>query len=127
MDVVRTLVIGTLMLGATACTDRPARESAFADEAPATDNPWFGAMLPPGFAPHVLQVIDDRAAAPAVVPEGESQFRELAGSVIQSEASGVGRMMPPADVPGCTYWQVVGQVHSGAAIENSAAIPGLSI
>ncbi len=68
-----------LLVGTVACADMPA------GEAPSADEPWFGVMLPPGFAPHALQVINARAAAPAVVPQGESQYRELAGSAIQAD------------------------------------------
>lgn len=44
---------------------------------------WFGVPLPPGFEPEELQVISVRGAAPAVVPEGESDFRELQGPAIR--------------------------------------------
>ena len=92
-----------LVIGFAACTDMPAEEApladeaasaaqaasveqaASADEAPPTDEPWFGVMLPPGFEPHALQVISARAAAPAVVPEGESQYLMLAGASIQAD------------------------------------------
>ncbi len=90
----RTLVTYILVAGAAACTDVPAAEAPTAEasaaeapagEAPAVDEPWFGVMLPPGFTPHALQVIDDRPAAPAVVPPSESRYRELAGSAIQAD------------------------------------------
>ncbi len=74
-----------LVVGAVACADAPAGDAPSTVEVPSTDEPWFGVMLPPGFAPHALQVINARAAAPAVVPEGESQYRELAGSAIQAD------------------------------------------
>ena len=67
-----------LVVGALACSDMPAAE------APA-DEPWFGVMLPPGFEPHALHVISYRPAAPAVVPQGESQYRHLAGAAIQAD------------------------------------------
>jgi hypothetical protein len=70
-------VLGSLVVATVACSDMPA------GEAPPAGEPWLGVMLPPGLAPHALQVIDDRAAAPAVVPQGEGQYRELAGSAIQ--------------------------------------------
>ena len=57
---------------------------AAAGQAVPTDEPWFGVMLPPGFEPHALQVISARPAAPAVVPEGESGYRALAGAAIQA-------------------------------------------
>ena len=72
-------VLCALVVFAMGCADMPA------EEAPTADEPWFGVMLPPGFAPHALQVIDDRAAAPAVVPQGESQYREFAGTAIQAD------------------------------------------
>ena len=72
-------LLWALLVGTVACADMPA------GEAPSADEPWFGVMLPPGFAPHALQVINARAAAPAVVPQGESQYRELAGSAIQAD------------------------------------------
>ncbi len=79
-----------LVTGFAACTDMPAAEAPLSDEAAAagqaapTDEPWFGVMLPPGFEPHALQVISARPAAPAVVPEGESGYRALAGAAIQA-------------------------------------------
>ena len=71
-----------LVVGALACSDMPAAE------APA-DEPWFGVMLPPGFEPHALHVISDRPAAPAVVPQGESQYRHLAGAAIQADLEAI--------------------------------------
>lgn len=62
-----------------------ALSGAFAPGATAqSSGPWFGLRLPPGLDPHALQVIDVRAAAPAVVPEGEGVWRELSGSEMQS-------------------------------------------
>jgi hypothetical protein len=46
-------------------------------------DPWFGLTPPPPLDPHALQVIDVRPAAPAVVPEGETGWRELSGAEIQ--------------------------------------------
>ncbi len=77
------LVVGALVGSGTACADVPAANAPSTGEAAATTGPWFGVMLPPEFAPHRLQVINDRAAAPAVVPQGEGQYQELAGSSIQ--------------------------------------------
>ena len=74
-----------LVVGTVACADMPAEEAPLMEEVPSADQPWFGVMLPPGLAPHTLQVISDRPAAPAVVPRGESQYRELAGSAIQAD------------------------------------------
>ena len=68
-----------LVVATVACADMPA------EEAPLADGPWLGVMLPPGLAPHGLPVISDRPAAPAVVPQGESGYRELAGSAIQAD------------------------------------------
>ena len=68
------LLVGTLVLGAA--------PAAWAQSA---DGPWFGVTLPPGFAPHALQVISERPAAPAVVPSGESGYQELRGSSIQAD------------------------------------------
>ena len=68
-----------LVVATVACADMPA------EEAPLADGPWLGVMLPPGLAPHGLSVISDRPAAPAVVPQGESGYRELAGSAIQAD------------------------------------------
>ena len=86
-----------LVIGFAACSDMPGAEAPSADEAASaelatstgqaapTDEPWFGVMLPPGFEPHALQVISARAAAPAVVPEGEGRYRALAGAAIQAD------------------------------------------
>tara|TARA_B100000586_G_scaffold184592_1_gene135526 strand:+ start:34 stop:1602 length:1569 start_codon:yes stop_codon:yes gene_type:complete len=71
-------------MGMVACSDTRAAEAPAADQARSADEPWFGVMLPPGFEPHALHVISNRPAAPAVVPEGESQYRELAGDAIQA-------------------------------------------
>ena len=73
-----------LAMGMVACSDTRAAEAPAADQARSADEPWFGVMLPPGFEPHALHVISNRPAAPAVVPEGESQYRELAGDAIQA-------------------------------------------
>ena len=73
-----------LAMGMVACSDTRAAEAPSADQARSADEPWFGVMLPPGFEPHALHVISNRPAAPAVVPEGESQYRELAGDAIQA-------------------------------------------
>ncbi|MEQ8954672.1 MAG: M28 family peptidase [Gammaproteobacteria bacterium] len=44
------------------------------------DRPWFGIMPPPPVAAHDYPVATgDRGPAPAVVPSGESDFRELEG------------------------------------------------
>jgi hypothetical protein len=51
--------------------------------AQAGQGPWFGQPLPPGFDPIALQVISQRGAAPAVVPPGENDFRELTGAALQ--------------------------------------------
>ncbi len=79
------LVVGTLACADMPAEEAPAEEAPSTDEVPSADEPWFGVMLPPGLAPHTLQVISDRPAAPAVVPQGESRYRELAGSVIQAD------------------------------------------
>ena len=73
-----------LAMGMVACSDTRTAEAPSADQARSADEPWFGVMLPPGFEPHALHVISNRPAAPAVVPEGESQYRELAGDAIQA-------------------------------------------
>ncbi len=42
--------------------------------------PWFGIMLPPAVAPHAYPVATgERGPAPAMVPAGESDYRELEG------------------------------------------------
>jgi len=91
MDPIRKLVDGRLrpglalalsLLGAAACGETPGAE---AREAAVADEPWFGVVLPPGLTPHGLEVISERGAAPAVVPEGEARFTELAGSAIQAD------------------------------------------
>ena len=80
-----------LMVVTVACSDMPAEEAPSADELSSTDQassadePWFGVMLPPGFEPHALHVISERPAAPAMVPQGESRYRELAGAAIQAD------------------------------------------
>src|SRR5690554_2936461 len=44
------------------------------------DDAWYGLPLPPDFEAHTLPaIIGTRGPAPAVVPEGESGFTELAG------------------------------------------------
>ena len=90
-----TSALCALMMGIAACAEAPAGEAPSTEEATSTeqaastDDPWFGVMLPPGFEPHALQVISDRAAAPAVVPPGEGQYRELAGSAIQAQLEAI--------------------------------------
>ena len=54
-------------------------------QAPATQGPWFGVMLPPPMTFHELEVLSERPAAPAVVPAGEERFTELAGSGMQRD------------------------------------------
>jgi len=51
--------------------------------------PWFGLPLPPGFEPHALQVISVRGAAPAAVPPGEGDFRELTGPALRSHLEAI--------------------------------------
>ena len=72
-------VLGALILGGLALT------AASPAVAQSTDGPWFGVTLPPAFKPHAVQVIDERPAAPAVVPQGEGRFVELAGVAIQAD------------------------------------------
>ena len=90
-----------LVVGAVACSDTPAEEAPSQDGASPADQagsaaelllanePWFGVMLPPGFEPHALHVISDRPAAPAVVPQGEGQYRHLAGAAIQADLEAI--------------------------------------
>ena len=48
--------------------------------------PWFGVPLPPVFEPHVAPaIIGDRGPAPAVVPPGEGEYRELSGAAIRAD------------------------------------------
>ena len=57
-------------------------------QAPASDpssSAWFGVMLPPPLSFHELEVLADRPAAPAVVPDGERMFTELAGEAMQRD------------------------------------------
>jgi hypothetical protein len=51
----------------------------------AADEPWFGVMLPPGLEPHAVEVISERGAAPAAVPQDEARFTELVGAAIQAD------------------------------------------
>ena len=78
-----------LAMGMAACSDTRAAEAPSPDQARSADEPWFGVMLPPGFEPHALHVISNRPAAPAMVPEGESQYRELAGDAIQAHLEAI--------------------------------------
>lgn len=78
----RHLLLALVLAGATACTEMPGAEAP--EEAAVGDEPWFGVMLPPGLTPHALEVISDRPAAPAVVPQGEARFTELSGAEIQA-------------------------------------------
>lgn len=73
------LAVWLLSLAATACTDAPATELR------TSDLPWFGLTPPPGLVPHQLQVISERAAAPAAVPTGEGGFTELAGASLHRD------------------------------------------
>ena len=55
-------------------------------QTPAVEGPWFGVPLPPVFEPHVAPaIIGDRGPAPAVVPPGEGEYRELAGAAIRAD------------------------------------------
>ncbi len=73
------LAVWSLSIAAAACSNAPAAELS------ARDQPWFGLTLPPGLVPHQLQVISERAAAPAVVPTGEERFTELAGASLHRD------------------------------------------
>jgi hypothetical protein len=68
------LTVLTLAAATPLLATRPSAASAQA---------WFGVALPPGFEAHALHVIQDRPAAPAVVPAGEAGWRELAGEAIR--------------------------------------------
>ena len=54
-------------------------------QAPAGQGPWFGVMPPPPMTYHELEVLSVRPPAPAVVPQGEERFTELAGANIQRD------------------------------------------
>ena len=98
-------VLCALVVANVACADMPAGQALPADE------PWLGVMLPPGFEPHALQVIDDRAAAPAVVPQGEGTFRELAGSAIQADLEAiVGFSRESSETPEVGEGQIWGRI-----------------
>ena len=82
-DRVRTyLLLAPALMGMAACAEMPGAEAP--ESAPAAEGPWFGVMLPPGLTPHTLEVISERPAAPAVVPQGEARFTELSGPEIQA-------------------------------------------
>ncbi|HSH74276.1 MAG TPA: M28 family peptidase, partial [Longimicrobiales bacterium] len=67
------------LAAASGCVETSGAEAAPGDE------PWFGVVLPPALAPHRLEVIESRAAAPAVVPRGEEGYVDLAGSAIRRD------------------------------------------
>ena len=55
-------------------------------QTPVGEAPWFGVPLPPVFEPHVAPaIIGDRGPAPAVVPPGEGEYRELSGAAIRAD------------------------------------------
>ena len=55
-------------------------------QTPVVETPWFGVPLPPVFEPHVAPaIIGDRGPAPAPVPPGEGEYRELAGAAIRAD------------------------------------------
>jgi len=92
MDPIRTLLdnrlraglaLAVTLLGTVACAETPGAEAG--EAAALADVPWFGVMLPPGLTPDALQVISDRPAAPAVVPQGEAGWRELEGAALQRD------------------------------------------
>ena len=64
-------LLGLVALGIRA--QEPEREAA----------PWFGLPLPPALAPHRLEVLGDRPAAPAVAPPGEQRYESLTGGAIR--------------------------------------------
>jgi hypothetical protein len=78
-----SLAIAVTLLGAGACAETPGAEAR--EAAVPADVPWFGVTPPPGLTPDALQVISDRPAAPAVVPEGEAGWSELGGQAIQRD------------------------------------------
>jgi hypothetical protein len=78
-----------LVMGTVACADMPAEGEPSTGESSSTAEPWFGLILPPGFSPHGVQVINERGAAPAVIPPGEGQYRELAGSAMQADLEAI--------------------------------------
>lgn len=56
-----------------------------AQEAP-PEGPWFGLPLPPPFEPHdAPAIIGERGPAPAVVPPGEEDHRNLEGDRIRTD------------------------------------------
>jgi hypothetical protein len=78
----------TSLLVATAALvagQRAAAQTAPPTRAGSAGGPWFGVRLPPGLAPHTLQVTAERGAVPAVVPPGEEWYDELAGARIRQD------------------------------------------
>ena len=60
--------------------------AAFATQAAAGQNAWFGLSLPPGLQPHTPPaIIGDRGPVPAIVPAGEEEHRELEGARIRPD------------------------------------------
>lgn len=78
-----TLALALVSLIGAGCVETPGAEATPADA------PWFGVMLPPGLTPHALEVISDRPAAPAVVPQGEDRYTELAGAALQADLESI--------------------------------------
>jgi hypothetical protein len=84
---VRMYFLLVLILSGAACSDMPGAEAP--EGTSAGEEPWLGVMLPPGLTPHALQVISERPAAPAVVPQGEARFTELSGTEIRRDLEAI--------------------------------------
>src|SRR5262245_52180078 len=60
---------------------RPARPAAAA----AAPGPWFDVPLPPKLSGVPAVIVGDRGVRPAIVPQGESSYREFDGKAIRAD------------------------------------------
>lgn len=56
---------------------------------PPRPGPWFGASLPPGRGDVPAVLVGDRGTRPAIVPPGESGWRELEGATIRADLDAI--------------------------------------
>ncbi len=78
------LVLPALLAAALSGCTNAASQGEVGNRPALSDAPWFGVMLPPGLTDG-SPVIGTRPAAPAVVPDGEGRFTELAGAAIRRD------------------------------------------
>lgn len=78
-------IVGLALLLAASAVTRPVAQTSTSRRAEAPPGPWFNVPLPPkrGAVPAV--VVGDRGTRVAVVPAGESGYRELEGAKIRAD------------------------------------------